>query len=75
MADTNPAGADGLRLKLYWTVGEGRAKWSTWTELLYHLSKHITPPEKAKAVAASWYHQATGHWPGEVRGKNPRGRG
>lgn len=77
--DKNPSGADGLRLKMYWTVGEGRAKWSTWTELFEHLRKHITPEEKAKAVAAAWYHLATGIWPGSdanrvAHGKPPRGK-
>lgn len=33
MADLNPGdgGADGARLKAYWLVGAGAAKWNTWT--------------------------------------------
>lgn len=29
----------------------------------------------AKRVTSQWYHDATGHWVGEKRGKNPHGPG
>lgn len=71
--DTHPAGEE---LKHYWVYGEGRAKWSTYTELHEHLLKHAVP--HADAVAASWFHLRYGYWPGSdknrvAHGKPPRG--
>lgn len=78
MADVNPKGDDGARLKAYWLVGAGAAKWDTFTELLRHLAKYM-PPEKAKRTAAVWFHLRYGFWPGDDRnrvrkGKPPRGK-
>lgn len=77
MADTKP-GDGGDRLKRYWIYGEGRAKWNTWTELEHHLVKFL-PAERAKRVAAQWFHERFHFWPGadvnRVRmGKPPRGK-
>ena len=64
--------------KAYWTHGEGLAKWAKsphpWTALYHHLVKHMPPP-MAKRVASQWFHDVTGMWPGERKGKNPVGRG
>lgn len=78
MVIKSPAGAKGAaRLHAYWTVGEGRAKWDTWTELYHHLAKYLTP-DRAKRTAAQWFHEVKGYWPGAdlnrvVHGKPPRG--
>jgi hypothetical protein len=52
----------------YWTKGEGLAKWAThahpWTALYHHLVKHVNP-EMAKRMAAKWFHEVMGFWPGE----------
>ena len=77
MADLNPRGDDGARLKAYWLTGPGAAKWDTFTELYRHLVKYMRP-DKAKRTAASWFHLRFGFWPGadlnRVRqGKPPRG--
>lgn len=50
-------------LKAYWLTGEGAAKWSTWTELYHHLRKHVADGY-AKRIAAQWYHDRYGRWPG-----------
>lgn len=73
--------AAGEQLKHYWTKGEGLAKWAKsphpWTELHRHLSKFLGP-ERAKHVAAEWFHDVFGFWPGSdmnrvTHGKPPRG--
>jgi hypothetical protein len=51
-------------LKSYWLTGEGAAKWATWTELYHHLRKHV-PDEEAKRIAAQWFHDRYGRWPGD----------
>lgn len=51
------------RLKWYWTKGEGRRKWDSWTELYSHLRKHLAEP-MAKRVASQWFHDVKGYWPG-----------
>lgn len=71
--DIHPGGE---QLKHYWLYGEGAAKWSTYTELHNHLIAHKVP--HADAVAASWFHQRYGFWPGAdlnrlKHGKPPRG--
>ena len=43
MADVNPRGDDGAKLKAYWLTGPGAAKWSTFTELYSHLVKYMRP--------------------------------
>lgn len=73
------AGAE--RLKLYWTKGEGLAKWAgtpkPWTSLYHHLAKYLSP-ERAKRTAADWFHDVFGYWPGSdlnrvAHGHAPRG--
>ena len=64
----------------YWTKGEGRAKWMgkahPWTALYHHLLRYMKGNTgKAKRTAAQWFHDATGMWPGERKGKNPLGKG
>ena len=77
MADTKP-GDGGDNLRNYWTRGEGLAKWATtahpYTNLVEHLTKFLGP-ERAKRVAAQWFHDVFGIWPGERAGKNPTGPG
>lgn len=76
-AELRAVGHDDV-LKNYWLHGKGLAKWATsphpWTALYHHLRKHVNP-EYAKRIAAQWYHEHFGHWPGERKGKNPIGRG
>lgn len=78
MVVKSAAGAKGAAvLHAYWTVGKGRAKWDTWTELYHHLVKYMNP-DKAKRTAAQWFHEVKGYWPGAdinrvVHGKPPRG--
>lgn len=74
--------AAGEQLKHYWTKeAEGLAKWAKsphpYTELHRHLSKFLGP-ERAKRVAAEWFHDVFGFWPGSdlnrvTHGKPPRG--
>lgn len=73
-------GKDGAgALHEYWTRGKGRAKWigkpHPWTALYRHLQRYIKNPDKAKRTASQWFHDATGMWPGERKGKNPVGPG
>lgn len=78
MPDT--PGYNGARqLHQYWTRGEGLAKWvdklHPWTALHRHLSKYIHDPGKLNRTTAQWFHDATGLWSGERKGKNPVGPG
>jgi hypothetical protein len=59
MADVHP-GDNGDKLKHYWLYGEGRAKWSTWTELYHHLVKYLNP-ETAKRVTEAVVQGSHGH--------------
>jgi SPP1 gp7 family putative phage head morphogenesis protein len=74
-------GGGGASLKHYWTRGEGLAKWRgsahPWTALYRHLRKHMAgrPASVVRAVTSRWFHDATGHWPAERKGKNPTGKG
>ncbi len=68
------ARANDNQLKQYWLHGEGAAKWATWTQLYNHLKKHL-PDEQAKRVAAQWFHDRYGIWPGHQKGDNPTGPG
>jgi hypothetical protein len=70
------------RLHLYWTKGEGLAKWADkrdpWTELYHHLVKYMNP-DMAKRTAAQWFHEVFGFWPGSdlnrvTHGQPPRGK-
>jgi hypothetical protein len=78
MADLHPGDGGKNNLKTYWTKGPGLAKWATkphpWTALYHHLLKYL-PEEEAKRTAAQWFHDVTGMWPGERKGKNPLGKG
>lgn len=81
MADVNPRGDDGARLKAYWLAGPGAAKiaWNTpgdFTRCVAQLEKHM--PGRAEGYCAILHKAATGTWPGSdlnrVRsGKPPRG--
>lgn len=73
MADLHPG--DGDQLKKYWVAGAGRKRWATATELFNHIRRYVRPDERAWRVTATWFHLATGRWPGESKGKNPLGVG
>lgn len=66
------------QLHHYWTRGEGLAKWvgspTPWTTLYHHLVKFVNP-EMAKRMAAQWFHEVKGYWPGDQKGDNPVGPG
>lgn len=53
----------GVPLWHYWTVGPGRARWSTWTQLHAELLKEGVPPGQADGLARNIYRKATGHEP------------
>jgi 2'-5' RNA ligase len=57
---------DDNQLKRYWLHGEGLAKWNSWTELFSHIKKYVNP-EYAKRIAAEWFHERYGYWPGDSR--------
>ncbi|HTF49383.1 MAG TPA: minor capsid protein [Pseudonocardia sp.] len=59
-----PKKADRNQLKEYWLRGEGAARWTSWTDLYNHLKDHVGN-ERAKRMAAQWYHDRYGRWPGE----------
>jgi hypothetical protein len=68
-------------IEAYWKTGAGAAKvrWGTpgsHTRCVRHLRKHLGgSADRAHRVCAQWEHDVTGHWPGEKKGKNPKGRG
>lgn len=64
----------GANLHQYWTVGPGRARWSTWTELYNHLVKYLSP-NRARRTAAEWFHDVKGYWPGDRRNRSAVLRG
>lgn len=78
MPDT-PGYNGAAQLHAYWTRGKGRMKWAAnphpWTALRRHLSKYIKEPGKLDRTTAQWFHDATGLWSGERKGKNPVGPG
>jgi hypothetical protein len=77
---TNPKpGSSENELHTYWTKDpRGLAKWATtahpYTNLVQHLTKFIGK-ERAQRVAAQWFRDVFGVWPGERAGKNPAGPG
>lgn len=78
MADLH-LGDNGDKLKRYWTTSaEGLAKWATtahpFTNLVQHLTKYVGA-DRAKRIAAQWFHDVFGIWPGERKGSNPAGPG
>lgn len=61
----------------WWVYGEGRERWHTFTELRDQLLEHVGPA-KADRMAAAWFHERYGIWPGSdanrvKHGKPPRG--
>jgi len=61
----------------WWVYGEGRARWTTWTELVAQLTEHVGPL-KARTFASRWFFERYGYYSGSdlnrVRhGKPPRG--
>jgi hypothetical protein len=78
MADTHPGDRMGDRLKLYWTKGEGLAKWADkphpWTALYNELVKHVNP-ELAKRLTETYFVAVFGFHSGSRKGKNPVGPG
>lgn len=62
------------QLKEYWLRGEGAGRWATWTQLYNHLREHVGD-ERAKRIAAEWFHERYGYWPGHQKGSNPTGPG
>ena len=61
----------------YWLYGEGAAKWSTWRELVAHLTPHVGPL-KARTFASRWFFERYGFYAGSdknrvMHGKPPRG--
>lgn len=59
-------------LKRYWLSGEGAAKivWGTpgaFKRCVSNLREYF--PQATEGLCANLYHEATGHWPGEDRGK------
>lgn len=63
-------------LKAYWLTGEGAAKigWGTpgsFDRCVRNLRDDF--PQDPEGLCANLYHEATGHWPGENRGKNADG--
>lgn len=67
-SSANPKPGSKGYLKWYWTRGEGRRKWNSWTELYTHLRKHLAEP-MAKRVASQWFHDVKGYWPGDRRNR------
>lgn len=74
-------GKEGAERLHHWlTKGEGRDRWMgkahPWTALYHFLLRKMKGNvDKAKRTAAQWFHDATGMWPGERKGKNPVGKG
>jgi hypothetical protein len=70
--------SDRNKLKDYWIRGEGASKWighpHPWTALYRELVKHVGK-ERAQRMASQWFKEVYGIWPGERKGKNPRGPG
>jgi hypothetical protein len=56
--------ASRYKLRDYWLHGEGAKRWKTWTDLYQHLREHVAD-ERAKRMAARWYHARYGRWPGQ----------
>src|SRR5215471_8978279 len=71
--------AEARHLHEYWTRGEGLGKWvdapHPWRTLRAHLAQFIHDPEELDRTTSQWFHDATGMWSGERKGKNPVGPG
>jgi hypothetical protein len=73
------ADADRNQLKHYWTRDpRGLSKWATkphpYTSLYKNLRKHVGS-ERGKRIAAEWFREVFGIWPGERKGSNKWGPG
>jgi hypothetical protein len=71
--DTNPAGAE--RLRLYWTTGEGgrvKIRWGTegaYTRCVHLLTEHLGV--RAAGYCALRCREATGEYPGQGKDSRP----
>ena len=78
MVDTPGDDYKARHLKRYWTKGPGLAKWRSsptpYRTLVALLSRFMTP-NRAKGLAANYFHTVHGYWPGHRKGKNPVGPG
>jgi hypothetical protein len=67
MTDTSPGTGASSALNRYWLTGEGLAKWATsptpYRTLLALLLKYMSS-DKAHGLAAEYYHEHFGKWPG-----------
>lgn len=67
------------RLHTWWTRGKGRAKWIAtahpWATLRRHLARFIHDPDELDRTTSQWFHDGTGIWSGERKGRNPVGPG
>lgn len=68
-AAADPPNHDEDKLRNYWLHGAGAKRWATWTQLYRHLKKHVDA-ERAKRIAASWFHLRYGFWPGDHRNES-----
>lgn len=82
--DVDVSNLDRDRLKRYWLHDpRGLRKWwlrpsGRFTALRRHLTKYLGR-ERATRVAAEWFHEKAGYWPGDDRnrvhaGRPPRGK-
>lgn len=66
------------QLERYWKTGPGAARWigtaHPYTNLVRALTKHVGAA-RSKRIAAQWFKDVFGIWPGERKGKNPLGPG
>jgi hypothetical protein len=73
---TRRHGGNASTLRHYWTKNpEGLAKWAEsptpFRTLVSHLVKYVKDPE---GLAAEYYHDVFGHWPGPKFGKGGKGK-
>lgn len=78
MPDVHPGDLSGERLRIYWTKGEGLAKWATsphpWRTLYLHLIKFV-PPDFAARLTETYFVAVFGYHSGSRGGSNPVGPG
>ncbi|AVJ50277.1 hypothetical protein I5J36_gp61 [Mycobacterium phage Mendokysei] len=71
MADTSPGIGPSGPINHYWTKGKGAAKWVSsphpYTTLVALLEKYISSSQ-AHGLAAEYYHEVFGRWPGQHHG-------
>jgi hypothetical protein len=72
---TRKHGGNAATLRHYWTKGEGLVKWADsptpFRTLVSHLVKYVKDPE---GLAAEYYHDVFGVWPGPKFGKGGKGK-